>query len=120
MTAETQQKSQAAFNQGRIAKPLRGGGGQAVPPHHQPQTVQRDAQPGQPLYQALAAGSPVGRLQNEEGGGKRRELPVLFVADSRGKADEDRIMVLRVSALMTNCSKGELGRPCFILVQSRS
>lgn len=82
-TAETQQKSQAAYNQGRIAKPLRGGGGGSVSNQgQQSQAYQQQQQraeassaaPGQPLYQTLAAGNnAVSRLQGEESG-KRREL----------------------------------------------
>lgn len=82
--AETQQKSQAAFNQGRIAKPLRGGGGQSSQQgqqqsqaYLQQQRERQDSvqgQPGQALYQTLAAGSsPLARVQGEEGG-KRRQF----------------------------------------------
>lgn len=52
-----------AYNHGRIAKPLRGGGGAGPIPG------------GMPTYQNAAGSnnSPLGRVQQEEGGAKRRE-----------------------------------------------
>ena len=64
-----QGKQQPLYNQGRIAKPLRGGGGRDNLP---------DGSQVAPMYQAVAAGSPLGRVQQvqqeESAGGKRREL----------------------------------------------
>jgi hypothetical protein len=60
------QANQGGFNHGRIAKPLRGGGGG--------QPVQQQSAPQIPLYQTIAAGSPLARVQaDESASGKRRE-----------------------------------------------
>lgn len=60
-----QAKQQISYNHGRIAKPLRGGGGKGDVPIISPVT---------PMYQAIAAGSPLGRIQQDESAnGKRRE-----------------------------------------------
>ncbi|WWD15711.1 hypothetical protein CI109_100133 [Kwoniella shandongensis] len=62
--AEVQANQPNAYNHGRIAKPLRGGGGGAPAP-------------ATPIYQSIASGmmgsaSPLGRVQDESASGKRQ------------------------------------------------
>jgi hypothetical protein len=62
------QANQGGFNHGRIAKPLRGGGGGGGQP------VQQQSAAQIPMYQTIAAGSPLARVQaDESASGKRRE-----------------------------------------------
>lgn len=80
------QKHQTGFNQGRIAKPLRGGGGR----ENQPQS-----QAGTPAYQAIAAGSPLARIKEDENGaGKRRAYRHRFYREHLARTDVGRILVL--------------------------
>ncbi|WWC85238.1 uncharacterized protein L201_000100 [Kwoniella dendrophila CBS 6074] len=68
--ADLEAKSSNPYNQGRIAKPLRGGGGQPIP------ATSPTIPPGTPRYQALAGGmhgnSPLSRVQDENSGVKRQ------------------------------------------------
>ncbi|RSH95610.1 hypothetical protein EHS25_000702 [Saitozyma podzolica] len=59
------QANQGGFNHGRIAKPLRGGGGG--------QPVQQQGAPQIPQYQTIAAGSPLARVQADESASGKRQ-----------------------------------------------
>jgi kinesin family protein 5 len=63
-----QQRQGAAYSAGRIAKPLRGGGGGGGRGEGDPTDV----------YQAIAAGNPVGRVP-EEGHNRRREYSITLL-----------------------------------------
>lgn len=73
------------FNMGRIAKPLRGGGGGATSTNPATSGLPTPSATGQyqiPNYQNVAGGggmaNPLSRIQQEEGGGaKRRELGLI-------------------------------------------
>ncbi|CAD6590665.1 MAG: hypothetical protein TREMPRED_005838 [Tremellales sp. Tagirdzhanova-0007] len=62
--AEAQAKQQTSYNHGRIAKPLRGGGGKGEVQNFSPVT---------PMYQAIAAGTPLGRVQQDESASGKRQ-----------------------------------------------
>nr|XP_019013289.1 kinesin [Kwoniella pini CBS 10737]OCF52070.1 kinesin [Kwoniella pini CBS 10737] len=71
--ADLEAKTSNPYNHGRIAKPLRGGGGGG---HNiAAANLSPSLPPGTPIYQSIAGGmvnSPLGRVQDESGG-KRRE-----------------------------------------------
>ncbi|WVR04991.1 hypothetical protein IAU60_002003 [Kwoniella sp. DSM 27419] len=72
--ADAEAKQSNPYNQGRIAKPLRGGGGHAPAPAHTPNSGSGVPQ-STPMYQSIASGmlgSPLARLQDESASGKRQ------------------------------------------------